>query len=330
MNRILRREQFFSFCEFCMTKLSLKLNSGCLNHCSRDQIALLNRTTSNVMEHYLNYPKKRTRMDFLFLKEYSKPTASSTTTHSILDGTQHVKISTHDFFNHAVELDPEYLVQPFSTGNSPKKSMARNTLYLQELIALDYPRKRILAALDGGDSIFDRQKHSELISKIYGDKVAGYVIPIIPDKMVDFGTDNYRPNFGEMLTASLLHLPPGSLVLVYGVTTFQELKECVKRGVHYVDTTFFLDSMATDGVAITLHNGKIQVTVGAYSSIKFKDKDVSRQQMLEPIDPQCQCYTCLNHSIAYMHHLVLVQDLLALTLLQLHNLEQLEQFLNTC
>ena len=42
---------------------------------------------------------------------------------------------------------------------------------------------------------------------------------------------------------------------------------------------------------------------------------------LRPIDEQCQCYTCRNHSRAYLHHLVRAHEPMAATLLTIHNLQ---------
>jgi tRNA-guanine family transglycosylase len=45
-----------------------------------------------------------------------------------------------------------------------------------------------------------------------------------------------------------------------------------------------------------------------------------------PIKKGCECYACVNHTRAYLSHLFVVGDLLGLTLVQLHNITQLEGF----
>lgn len=42
-----------------------------------------------------------------------------------------------------------------------------------------------------------------------------------------------------------------------------------------------------------------------------------------PLDPACKCYTCRNHSRAYIHHLVHVKEMSAATLLSIHNIQYL-------
>jgi queuine tRNA-ribosyltransferase len=39
-----------------------------------------------------------------------------------------------------------------------------------------------------------------------------------------------------------------------------------------------------------------------------------------PIDEQCGCYTCAHFSRAYLRHLVVAKEMLAATLLSIHNI----------
>ena len=40
----------------------------------------------------------------------------------------------------------------------------------------------------------------------------------------------------------------------------------------------------------------------------------------EPLDPECDCQTCKGYTKAYLNHLFRSQEILALTLLSLHNI----------
>ncbi|KAE8380826.1 tRNA-guanine(15) transglycosylase-like protein [Aspergillus bertholletiae] len=46
----------------------------------------------------------------------------------------------------------------------------------------------------------------------------------------------------------------------------------------------------------------------------------------EPLHKACQCYTCRNHHRAYIHHLLAAKEMLAWSLLQLHNLHTMDCF----
>lgn len=45
-----------------------------------------------------------------------------------------------------------------------------------------------------------------------------------------------------------------------------------------------------------------------------------------PLKEACQCYTCRNHHRAYIHHLLSAKEMLAWSLLQLHNLHTMDSF----
>ena len=51
--------------------------------------------------------------------------------------------------------------------------------------------------------------------------------------------------------------------------------------------------------------------------------DITKKEFAEdagPIDPECQCYTCMHFSRAYTHHLFRVKELLGYRLATIHNL----------
>ena len=50
----------------------------------------------------------------------------------------------------------------------------------------------------------------------------------------------------------------------------------------------------------------------------------------EPIEPGCQCYTCKNHTRAYLHHLVQMKEMTSSTLLSIHNIHYLIQAAGAC
>ncbi|MEE8353366.1 MAG: tRNA-guanine transglycosylase, partial [Dehalococcoidales bacterium] len=48
----------------------------------------------------------------------------------------------------------------------------------------------------------------------------------------------------------------------------------------------------------------------------------------EPIDPECNCYTCRRFSAAYLNHLFKARELLAYRLATLHNLTFISRLVN--
>ena len=55
--------------------------------------------------------------------------------------------------------------------------------------------------------------------------------------------------------------------------------------------------------------------------------NASNQEDARPILESCTCYTCQHFSRAYLRHLILAKEMLAATLLTLHNLHTLLQLM---
>ena len=55
-------------------------------------------------------------------------------------------------------------------------------------------------------------------------------------------------------------------------------------------------------------------------------KNARFREDFRPLDETCGCYTCQNFSRAYLCHLVRSQELLAYTLLSIHNITELIGF----
>jgi queuine tRNA-ribosyltransferase subunit QTRTD1 len=78
---------------------------------------------------------------------------------------------------------------------------------------------------------------------------------------------------------------------------------------------------ATDFPTLTSEWGL--ALVFAFEDAATADKLNLRDPVLQidtaPLVSECQCYTCGRHSRAYIHHLLNTHEMLAVTLLQLHN-----------
>jgi queuine tRNA-ribosyltransferase accessory subunit len=56
----------------------------------------------------------------------------------------------------------------------------------------------------------------------------------------------------------------------------------------------------------------------------------SNDASLSPLSLGCTCFTCTRHHKAYLHHLLQAKEMLAWTLLQLHNLATMDRFFEAC
>ncbi len=55
------------------------------------------------------------------------------------------------------------------------------------------------------------------------------------------------------------------------------------------------------------------------SSGRINAKAAAQRRRFEPLDPECDCYTCANYTAAYLHHLFKAKEMLASTLATIHN-----------
>ena len=287
-----------------MTKLVFPLNGCSINNLSRKQVENLDIVNSVFLDQLFNTPVKiNLNKSILLLKDYkfSNISNSSSKLHSLISVSGHTRITTLEYYNKAVELNPSIIISPFadSTKNS-SKALKRNITYMNEIIAVKSTTDPMLfVAVDGGEKTIDRKISMETTVSLFNDHVDGYMFPFI----------NQCNDFETMLKTSLEYLPANKMTMVYGLQKLEDLKKCIQLNIDYIDCGGLLSEL--DHVAL-LDEG----------SLNFKD-DFTLD--LAPIDEDCSCYGCVNHTRAYIHHLNKVDDLLGLTLLKLHNISFLNK-----
>ena len=106
-------------------------------------------------------------------------------------------------------------------------------------------------------------------------------------------------------------LPADRPRYLMGVGTPEDLVNGVLRGVDIFDCVL-PTRLARHNAALTRQD-RLNLVNTAYA----RDP--------RPIDEQCQCYTCQHYSRAYLRHLISAKEMLAATLLSIHNLYTLVQ-----
>ncbi|MEM7033468.1 MAG: tRNA guanosine(34) transglycosylase Tgt [Chloroflexota bacterium] len=91
-----------------------------------------------------------------------------------------------------------------------------------------------------------------------------------------------------------------------GVGSPEDLFECVARGVDQFDCV--LPTRIARNGAVFTHQGRINIRNARFATEK------------SPIEAECNCYTCRTFSLAYIRHLLVAKETLALRLTTLHNL----------
>lgn len=97
-----------------------------------------------------------------------------------------------------------------------------------------------------------------------------------------------------------------------GVGTHREMAQAVAAGMDLFDCVI-PTRLARHGAAIV-------------GGDRWNLKNAKYKRDFTPIDPSCACYTCSNFSRAYISHLLRAQEILAYTLISIHNITELVRF----
>ena len=125
-----------------------------------------------------------------------------------------------------------------------------------------------------------------------------------------------KEDMHQVLEWTIPFLPQNKPRHLLGIGTVEDIFEVVKRGVDLFDCVAPTRMARTGTLFVKEEEGfKIHIL-----NAKFKDDP-------GPIEESCQCYTCCNYSRAYLRHLFLAKELLAIRLGTIHNLHFIESLM---
>lgn len=217
---------------------------------------------------------------------------------------------------------------------TPEKSIAiQNALGADVIMAFDecppYPasREAVIEATERTYRWLKRciQAHDRADQALFG-IVQGGVYPDLrrtaAEQLADLNLPGYAiggVSVGEppelieqIVTATAPALPPDKPRYLMGVGTHREIVQAIAAGVDLFDCVI-PTRLARHGNAIV--DGE-----------RWNLKNARFRQDFAPMDETCSCYTCQHFSRAYISHLLRSQELLAYTLLSIHNITELIQF----
>jgi queuine tRNA-ribosyltransferase len=118
-----------------------------------------------------------------------------------------------------------------------------------------------------------------------------------------------KADMNSMLEVVNAILPDGKPRYLMGVGSPEDLINGVLRGVDIFDCV--LPTRLARHQAAMTRTGRLNLLNAIYA------------HDTRPIDESCDCYTCQNFTRAYIRHLVVAKEMLASTLLSIHNLRTL-------
>lgn len=115
-----------------------------------------------------------------------------------------------------------------------------------------------------------------------------------------------KPVMYKMIEDAIPFIPKNKPRYLMGVGTPEDILEGVIRGIDMFDCVL--------PTRIARH-GSLMTSTG-----KINIRDKKYEYDLEPIDKECDCYTCKNYSKSYLRHLYKCEEGLGKRLLSIHNL----------
>ncbi len=176
-------------------------------------------------------------------------------------------------------------------------SLARTTRWLKRCEqSWSRLRTSLFGIVQGGLHEDLRKRHAEEVCAIDlpGYALGGYSVGEEPPAM----------HAGVAFSAPLL--PKDKPRYLMGVGTPLDLVTCVAAGIDMFDCVL---------PTRTARNGLLYTSQG-----RVVIKNARYQRDSGPLDPECDCYTCRTFSRAYLRHLFVAKELLAMRLNSLHNL----------
>lgn len=136
------------------------------------------------------------------------------------------------------------------------------------------------------------------------------------EKLLEIGFDGYaigglavgepKEEMYKILEHITVQMPQDKPRYLMGVGTPQDLIDGVVRGVDMFDCV-----MPTRNA----RNGHLFTSRGI-----IRIRNSGNKNNLEPLDPNCDCYTCKNYTRAYLHHLDKCREILGARLNTIHNI----------
>lgn len=196
---------------------------------------------------------------------------------------------------------PPYHIDPTHLKNSLDRTHRWEERSLNEHLK-DPQKQAIYAVIHGGVDLELRQKSCAfLTARPFDGYAIGGSLGKTKEEMV------------TMLRSTVPLLPELYPIHLLGIGDLPSLSQCIPLGIDTFDSSYPTKA-ARHGIAL-MKNGSLNLTRTALAN------------EFSPIDPQCPCSTCQRFHIAYLHHLFKAKELSAQTLVTIHNLHFMVDFM---
>ncbi|XP_061569713.1 queuine tRNA-ribosyltransferase accessory subunit 2 isoform X2 [Cololabis saira] len=229
-----------------------------------------------------------------------------------------------------------------------RKSVDRTLAHLDECLLLHQKSQEldgveVFGVVEGGDILEERVRSARETAKR---PVAGFCLDGLQTGSVDPALRT------QLINALIKELPEDKPRLLQGVGRPDEVLACVEAGVDLFEGFFpfqvtergcalcFSFDISADPERAVLELNEEKLTAGEttlkadlncdvqtqMTGFEMNLKDKRYQGDFRPLVEGCGCYCCTNHQRAYLHHLLVTNELLAGVLLMIHNTSHYHSF----
>lgn len=231
-------------------------------------------------------------------------------------------------------------------SNRAKKSSQRSVMWVDDMQNVMATKARpgktlFFAAIQGGADPIQRQTSCYQLSL----RAQAGDAPDAPHaKRIDgFVLGGLHTGEDPAMHLSLLRsivssLPPSKPRVLSAATSSgagapDQVLRAVEEGVDLFEVTY-THQLTILGQASVFQMDNFSETAASGSSsgvpvTKLHLRDAKYAHDKQPLLPGCTCFTCRNHTRAYIHHLLNVHEMLAPVLLDLHNIHHYARFMET-
>jgi queuine tRNA-ribosyltransferase len=183
-----------------------------------------------------------------------------------------------------------------------KRCIAEHQLAEHQRAEHQRPAQALFPIVQGGVYLDLRQEAARQLAEL---DMPGYAIGGVsvgePPELIE-----------KIVKATTPLLPPHKPRYLMGVGTYREMAQAIAAGVDLFDCVI-PTRLARHGSALVKGD-------------RWNVKNARFREDFTPLDADCPCYTCQNFTRAYISHLLRSQELLAYTLLSIHNITELVRF----
>lgn len=195
-----------------------------------------------------------------------------------------------------------------------KASVDRTLRWLDECIVLKPASGAIFGAIVGGSDALERERCAEEVVKR---DISGYWIG-------GFGLGDNMEQRPALLNAVVENLPEdGKPRMISGLGLPEEVLQGVTAGIDLFDSAYIYH-LTLGGFALVFQLSRPEISDTYLSNIGSDRTKINLRAPIyskdtSPVVENCRCYTCTNHTKAYINHLLNVHEMLAQILLEIHN-----------